>query len=267
MKCFHSSTLIILLHYRALPQGPSKESRLSSFPAETKTRPPNKLHLLKFLLPPCSEGARSCSFAWDRSGRAPPAQLWFYQPANPHQTKQWACGQAGVREAAAIPELTMQAPDCPSIPSMPQTLSLLPCICCWLARTDHWPLLLQKLHFSFDCLIPCYFFPSWDKLLAFSALKFKADLTGSRLLRAELALPVIAKPSHRAQLCSRKWAGGPRACPAAGELYCQQIWLERGHSPSSGPSSLPCSVPQRHPFQSEGVVAISGGILQENWRH
>lgn len=53
MKCFHSSTFIIPLHYRALPQGPFKVSQLNSFPAETKTRPPNKLHLLKFSLSPC----------------------------------------------------------------------------------------------------------------------------------------------------------------------------------------------------------------------
>lgn len=113
MKCFHSSTLIILLHYRAFPQGLSKKSQLSSSPAETKTRPPNKLHLLKILLPPCSEGAWSCSSAWVRSGRAMPAPLWLYQPANPRQRKQWACGQPGVTEAETIPELTMQAPDLP----------------------------------------------------------------------------------------------------------------------------------------------------------
>lgn len=113
MKCFHSSTLIIPLHYRALPQGPSKESRLSSFPAETKTRPPNKLHLLKFSLPPCSGRVWSCSFASDRSGRTMPAQLWFYQPANPCQTKQPACPQPGLAEAAATPELVMHGPCLP----------------------------------------------------------------------------------------------------------------------------------------------------------
>lgn len=234
MKCFHSLTLIILLHYWALPQGPSKESRLSSFPAETKIRPPNKLHLLKFLLPPWSEGAQSCSFAWDRSGRTTRAQLWSYQLTHIKQSSEPVASQKWQRllpsQSSPCRPLT-----CPSVPSMPQTqhpsntASLLPYICYSFANADHRPLLCKKLHFSFDCLIPCYFFPSWNKRLASSALKFKADLTGSRLLSVKLALPVIAKPSHRAQFCTRKWAGGPRARPAAGELYCQQIWLERGH--------------------------------------
>jgi len=141
MKCFRSSTLIIPLHYRALPQGPSKESRLSSFPAETKTRPPNKLHWLEFSLSPCSGGAWSCSFSSDRSGRTAPAQLRFRQPANPQQTKQSACPQPGAAEAAATPEVTTQACACPRVPSTPQppsaTLRL-------LLTCKGWPLTTSK---------------------------------------------------------------------------------------------------------------------------
>lgn len=91
VKYFHSSTLIIPLQYHALSQGPSKESRLSSFPAETEPRPPNKPHLLKFSLPPCPAEARLCSFALSGSGRAAAAHLWCCQPVSPHQTLPHVC--------------------------------------------------------------------------------------------------------------------------------------------------------------------------------
>lgn len=89
MKCFHSSTLIIPLHYWALPQGPSKESWLSSFPAETKTRPPNKLHLQIFA-PSLLRRSVVLFICIREKWRTTPAQLWIYQPANPRQTKQSA---------------------------------------------------------------------------------------------------------------------------------------------------------------------------------
>lgn len=203
MKCFHSSTLIIPLHYRVLPQGPSKESWLSSFPAETKTRPPNKLHLQKFSLSPCSGSVVffiCIRHKWKNHA---------ISAASPRQTKQSAHPQPGVVEVAATPQLTMQGPCHPSVPSMPQpTSSCYPASAVDLQRltTDHF---LVKATFSL-CLIHCNFFPSSNNPLVFSVLKFKVAITNSKdltwrwLLRMKPVLAVTAKPFARAQLFTSK---------------------------------------------------------------
>lgn len=152
MKCFHSSTFIIPLHYRALPQGPFKLSQLNSFPAETKTRPPNKLHLLKFSLPPCFRRSVVLLICirqkWkDYTSSAMIISLTT-RSSQPVPSQEWQ---------RLLPPLTQRAL---------ATLFLLTCICRWLSNVDHWTLLCKKLHFPFDCLIPWVFSPSLDKPLA-----------------------------------------------------------------------------------------------------
>ncbi|KAK2539633.1 hypothetical protein Q9233_001673 [Columba guinea] len=129
--------------------------------------------------------------------------------ANPRQTKQSAHPQPGVVEVAATPQLTMQGPCHPSVPSMPQpTSSCYPASAVDLQRltTDHF---LVKATFSL-CLIHCNFFPSSNNPLVFSVLKFKVAITNSKdltwrwLLRMKPVLAVTAKPFARAQLFTSK---------------------------------------------------------------
>lgn len=215
MKCFYSSTLIIPLHYQALPQGPSKESRLSSFPAETKTRPPNKPHLLKFALPPCPEGAWFCSFASKGSGRAAPAQLWCCQPVSPPQANWCACPQ----HAWTAPRLLWTYKGCFLIKN---TLSP------WLLHSLLFLRILRSL-------------PGLLSSAVWSGRPWQQGPQWQLAVQSEASSPVTAKASGRAQLCTWGWAGGPRACPAAGDVFsqryarrditdCGSAW---GHHPSA----------------------------------